>query len=252
MAKHYIDDFKLNVSRGVVQGTTQVHVLGYNPDIDPSSDPETVWFTGGAYPWEALSTAKTLHITSTSSSDTMGLVITGLNTNFVQVTETITLTGTTPVVTSNQYLRINDAYTLNGVNVGTIDMRVDSNSGTIVDSIAPGYGQNTTGIYTIPAGKVGYLYAGDASVGMNKQTTVVFRMRLVNGSLRVAHIAEISNGAYRYDFHFPQILPEKTDIEVYVINTQDQNTRVACNFDIVLLDKPIVTQGGTGIPDPVV
>jgi len=250
MAKHYIDDFKLNLSRGLVQGATQVHVLGYNPDIDTGTDPETVWVTGGQYPWAALNTAAKLYLSSDSASDTCQVTITGLGANFVQIIETITLNGTTAVATTNNFIRINDAYT-SAVNVGTVSMRIGSAGGAVVDSIAAGYGQNTTGIFTVPAGKIGYLYAGDASVSLNKETTIVFRIRLQDGSMRVAHIAEISNGAYRYDFHFPQMLPQGTDLEVYVMNTLDNNTRVACNFDIVLLDSPIVTMGGTGIPDVV-
>lgn len=251
MAKHYIDDFKLNLSRGHVNGATLVHVLGYNSDIDTGTDPETVWTVGGVYPWDALNTADKLYVSSSSASDTCQVTITGLDTNFAEIAETITLTGTTAVATTRNYLRINDAYT-SAVNVGTISMRIGSSSGTIVDSIAAGYGHNTTGIYTIPAGKTGYLYAGDSSTNRNKETTIVFRIRLYDGSMRVAHIAEVSNGSYRYDFYHPQALPEKTDLEVYVINTLDNNTRVACNFDIVLLDKPMSTIAGTGIPDPVV
>lgn len=241
MASFYLtDDIKLNVSRGLVKGVQHVHVLGYNPDIDTGTDPETVWVTGGEYPWSVLnSTANTIYYASANNSDTMDVFVTGLDDNFNVVTETITLTGTTPVAGTKKMLRINDAYISSNVNVGQISMRYANSTGTVVDSIAAGYGQNTTGIYTIPAGKIGYLYAGDASTNLNKETTIVFRIRLYDGSMRVAHIAELSNGAYRYDFHFPQAMPEKSDLEVYVINTLDNNTRVACNFDLLLVDAPI-------------
>lgn len=240
MANYYLtEDPHLNVARGLVKGARHVHVLGYNPDIDTGTDPETVWVTGGVYPWDTLVSANTIYYSSNNAADNMTLVVTGLDNNFNEVTDTITLSGTTPVAGAVKLLRINDVYTNNGVNVGEISMRFANSTGTVVDSIAVGYGQNTTGIYTVPAGKTAYLYAGDASTNLNKETTIVFRIRLHDGTMRVAHIAELSNGAYRYDFHIPQALPEKADLEVYVMNTLDNNTRVACNFDLLLVDSPI-------------
>jgi len=240
MANYYLtEDPRLNVSRGLVKGAQHVHVLGYNPDIDTGTDPETVWVTGGEYPWSTLTSANTIYYSSNNAADTMQLFVSGLDNDFNVVTETITLTGTTPVAGAVKLRRINDAYITDEINHGEIVMRFANTTGTVVDSMAVGYGQNTTGVYTIPAGKTGYLYAGDASTNLNKETTIVFRIRLNDGGMRVAHIAELSNGAYRYDFHFPAALPEKSDLEVYVVNTLDNNTRVACNFDLLLVDTPI-------------
>lgn len=237
MGNYYpTDDVRLNIARGLVNKASHIHVLGYNPDIDTGTDPETVWSYGGAYPWDTLTSANTLYIESSNTTDTMDLVITGLDNDFNEFTEIVTLNGTTPVATTGKFIRINDAYLGSNINAGDINFRFANTLGTVVDHMRAGYGQNTSGIYTIPAGKTGYLYAGDASTNINKETTIVFRIRLQTGGMRVAHIAELSNGSYRYDFYFPQRLPEKADIEVYVVNTLDSNTRVGCNFDIVLID----------------
>lgn len=241
MASFYLtEDLNLNVSRGLVKDATAVHVMGYNPDIDISTDPETVWSYGGVYPWNALTSANTLHVVSSNTGDTGNVTITGLDNNFNAITETITLNGTTSVATSNSFIRINDMYYQNDTtNIGDILVKFANSSGTVVDEIKAGYGQNSTGIYTIPAGKKGYLYVGDCSTNLNKECTVVFMIRLFGKSFRVQHIVELSSGFYRFEFPFPFQLPPKTDLEVYVMNTLDNNTRVSCNFDILLVNDPV-------------
>ena len=241
MANYYLTESpSLNISRGLVKGARPVHVLGYNPDIDTGSDPETVWSYGGLYPWATLVSANNLSIVSSNTADVASVTIIGLDDNYEELTETITLTGTSDVTTVNKFLRINDAY-YNGTssNQGNVLFKWANSSGTVVDEIYASRGQNTTGIYTIPKGKTGYLYVGDTSVGLNKEVTVVFKVRYFGQSFRVSHIVELCSETYRYEFPFPPPLPEKTDLEVLVENTLDNNTRVACNFDILLVDTPI-------------
>jgi hypothetical protein len=235
MANFYLtEDLNLNIARGLVKDATPVHVLGYNPD------PETVWSYGGVYPWATLSNANTLHVVSSNTGDTANITIIGLNSNFEEITETITLNGTSSVATSNSFIRINNCYYNNHTpNIGDILVKFANSSGTVVDEIRAGYGQNTTGIFTIPDGKIVYLYIGDCSTNLNKECTLVFKIRMYGRSFRVQHIVELSNGSYSYKFPFPSPLPPKTDVEVYVINTLDNNTRVACNFDILLVNTPV-------------
>lgn len=246
MAKRYIDDFNLNVSRGLVQGVTAVHRFGYNPDIDTNSDPETVWCHGGLYPWSVFDTAGTLSIVSTSTSDTSTLTVNGLDNNLAEQTETITLTGTTPVVTTKQFKRVFDISMNTASNVGNV--RASKNS-TVIADILPGEGTCKHAMYTIPAGKTGYLYTGDCSVNLNKEVTIKFYTRLSGGIFRITHVIELASTNYRYDFTFPQPLPAGTDLEVRVDNANDSNCRVSANFDLILVDTPIVTVAGTGIPD---
>ena len=236
---HYIDDFALNVSRGLVKGTTAVHILGYNPQLDTTSDPETIWSYGGVYPWSTLTAANTVYVVSANTSDTMSVVIEGLDNNYASQSETIVLNGTTHVATTKKFLRINDAYTYDtNPNVGNITFKLANTSGTVIDQIPAGYGHNTTAIYTIPADKTAYLYLGDCSVNLSKDVTIVFRARRHNSSFQVAHVVELTSGFYNYKFPFPSALPPKTDLEVYAINVGDNNTRVACNFDLLLVDTP--------------
>ena len=236
---HYIDDFALNVSRGLVKGTTAVHILGYNDALDTTTDPETIWSYGGVYPWNTLTAANTVYVVSANTGDTMNVVIEGLDNNYQPQTETVVLNGTTHVATTKKFLRINDSYTYDtNPNVGEITLKLANTSGTVIDHIPAGYGHNVAGIYTIPANKTGYLYFGDCSSNLNKNATIVFRGRQHNSSFQVMHIVELTSGSYGYKFPFPSALPPKTDLEVYAVNVGDNNTRISCNFDILLVDTP--------------
>ena len=241
MANYYLtDDIRLNVARGLVKDATFVHVMGYNPDIDIGTEPETVWSYGGLFPWNTLTAANNVFVSSSNNSDVSNVTILGLDSNYNEITETLTLQGNTGVSTTNKFLRINDTfYNDTNPNIGSILFKFANNAGTVVDEILPGFGRNSTGVYTIPAGMTGYLYVGDCSTRLNKEITVVFRTRQHGSSFLVAHVVELSNGSYRYEFPFPPPLQAKSDLEVYVYNTLDNNTRVACNFDILLVKTPV-------------
>jgi len=58
--------------------------------------------------------------------------------------------------------------------------------------------------------------------------------RNFNKPFRVAHIAE-ATGHYRYDFHAPLRVTEKTDIDIRIDQVSGNDTRVTANFDLVLI-----------------
>ena len=226
------------VAEGTVVGSKFVHISGYNPDIDSPNAPETIGGVGGIYPWSALgNTARTVYFISTSASDVgCQFLVAGLDASFNEQTEVITLNGTSAVTGTKTWTRVNNM-TIAGsaINVGTVTARLTSGTGTIIDLVAADEGYNATGIYTIPAGKTGYLMVGDASVSKGDDVTIKMYVREYGKAFRLAHIAEIYESYYRYDFTIPIALPEKTDIDVRALAYVD-NTRVTCNFDIILID----------------
>jgi hypothetical protein len=225
----------LGVAAGHFDGLDWVHNFGANFDIDNNSVPETIWSAGGLYPWASLATAQTLYVLSTEAADTADVKIEGLDANFYRLTETVTLTGTTAVTTSNQFSRIfRMSYNHGSENVGTITARVTADDGTIVGQIDAAFAQSLMAVYTIPAGYTGYLLTGDASVQKTKDAQIKFFTRPFGQSFRISHMAEVYERTYRYDFLIPLPIPEKTDLDVRADNVETNNTRVTCNFDILL------------------
>ena len=240
-SKQIFKDSPLSIAQGEVSGHSVVHKFGANFDIDTGSDPESVWTGGGLYPWSSLATAQTIYCISTSGSDTGTLEIQGLDADYNVQTETVTLTGTTAVTTTNTFLRIyRMVYTGTSDNVGTLTARVTSGTGTVVAQIDAGYNQTLMAIYTVPADHTAYMLCGDFSVQKNKDAQVRMYQRPVGGAFRIAHMSEVYESTYRYDFPAPLAMPEKTDIDIRAAEVESNNTRVSCNFTMILVKNSVL------------
>lgn len=226
----------MEVAKGNVPGHSSVHKFGFNPDIDNNSEPETVWSAGGLYPWDSFNTAQTLYVKSSDSNDTMAVTIEGLDSNYDLLSENVTLTGTTAVTTTNQFIRVfRMAYDGGDPNEGDITAHVGSSTGTVVAQIDEGLAQTLMALYTIPAGHTGYLLTLDISVQKNKDAQVKLFARQPNKTFRVQQVAEVHEASKTYPFPIPLRFPEKTDLEIQAHDVENNNTRVTSNFDLLLI-----------------
>lgn len=121
--------FNDEVALGRRQGWETWNKFGYNLDIDTGTA-EILASWGGTF--SRMLTADTLSVVSTSTDDdgdpvgtgVRSIIIYGIDENRDAITEIVTMNGTTPVVTSNQWLGVNRMaiYTVGSSesNVGTI------------------------------------------------------------------------------------------------------------------------------------
>jgi len=224
----------MQISQGLIAGHTVEQVTGYNPS---TSAGDAVWSGGTAYPWSSLVTAQTLYLKSSTNNATdrgMSIFIDGLDANYANQTEVITLNASdsrTAVATTKQFLRIHEVR-CNGAdtNVGDIITTVTSGSGTVVSKMSSGRGSAKAGVYTIPAGYTGYLFKGDAS--STAATVVNFMGRYFGKAFMVLHVAIVDNSTYIYDFPFPMTLPEKTDMYTVI---EAGSGKTAVNYEILLV-----------------
>lgn len=224
--------FGLNVARGLVEGMSGVFKAGYNPAFANGTE-ESFWTHSVIYPWSAWSSGGTLSCYSSSASDTGTLTIVGLNSTTWQTqTETITLNGTTPVVTTKTYIRINHAeYNNSGTNVGEIHL---DRNGTTVGHIAAGTGLAQGAQYTIPAGYTGYMMQGTANIGKGNDGTGYFKYRPYGSSFKNAMTFLLYQSTFDYTFSVPLALPEKTDIDVTMI-ASNNGTPASCEYSMILI-----------------
>ena len=229
----------LNIARGLVPGANVVHKFGANFDCDQGT--ETLWTAGGVYPWDTFATATQLDVISSTDDDTgESVAIEGLDANYNSLREVVVLTATagtpTNVTTQNSFIRVFRMYGVsNGGVVGTVNAKKAGTS-TVLAQIAAGRGQTLMGIYTIPAGKTGYLLCGDSSISKGGDGQIEMMARIFGeGGFRVAHIAELYDNSYRYDFPVPLRIPQKSDIDIR-FTTANNNFQVTCAFDIILVD----------------
>jgi hypothetical protein len=200
-------------------GCEGVNIFGFNRDI--ATDFETIWNDTGSYVYPTSQSALTL--VSTSASDTMAVLINGLDANYIQRQEVVTLTGTTPVVTAQQFFRINNAVILTGSNVGNITIKIGANLHGYIEA---GQGATQACVYTVPAGKSLYLLRIDLTSGTvtgNKYLTYRQTLRSSNG--RILRVAEATwqTGQQSFDRQVPFKIPEKTDFQFEAKSSSGSN-----------------------------
>lgn len=236
---HYLfRDSYFSIAQGQVDGYSLVHVTGYNPDVDAAVD-ETVWSASGIYPWSVWDSTRVITVVSTSVLDQGSVVVSGLDANYLPITEEINCAGTTPTTGTLQFKRLFTAVYKNGAanNAGVITLTADS---SVVGLIEIGIGQTLNGIYTVPAGRTAYILTGDFSVQKGEDSQVRFFIRPFGESFRIVHIGEVFESTYRYDFFAPLAMPEKTDLDIRAALVETNNTRVSTNFSMILVKNDAV------------
>ena len=232
----YLEDEKIKISRGMVKGASFIHKFGAVPSLATNTT-GTVWDKNDTvYPWASWATAGIINVDSSSASDiNKSITVVGLDANYNQISETITLTTQTNNNSSNSFIRIFRAFVSDGeTNVGQISVQRDT---TDVAIITAGYGQTLMAVYTVPAGYTGYLYKGTCSAQSGADGTGNMFVRYFGqSSFRIGHSFEVSGagGQYMYDFSFPIPIPEKSDIDVR-ITTRSNNGRYTAAFDLLLV-----------------
>ena len=236
--KFYITDENINIARGLTIGATWLHRLSYIPSMPNGT--ETVLMSGGITSgrYTFPSAPSTMNVVSTSVSDnaTKSVLVSGLDSNYNPISETITLNGTTPVTTTKQYLRIQRVSTA-GANavVGQVSVR----NVTILANLNDGDGQSLQSVYTIPKGVTGYLRQISGSVPKGGDAIFKLYSRAYGSNFFLArHIFGLNELSYQYDFPYPTLLPEKTDIEMTILSSTGSASATA-TFDILLVNNVI-------------
>lgn len=148
--------FPFGATLGRTTGHTRVAAYGFNGAPTAGAD---VWVGQGAYPFQ--SSAQALEIVSSSANDAAAgtgartVAVQGLDANFNQIQETVTLNGTSAVALANSYLRVNNVQVASAgsgnVNAGTVTLRL-AGAGASQAVMSAGVGYAKQAIYTVPTG----------------------------------------------------------------------------------------------------
>lgn len=243
------EPFDLQVVRGQVDGHNATFISGFNATV--GSTYETVWSDSSVYVYPASATV--MKISSSDVDDTAAgtgartVTIYGLDGNYNQISETVSLNGQTAVNTTNSYLRVlhlmvNTAGS-SGVAEGTIYAGVGSVTAGVPATkyaIYTSDGGATACIYTVPAGYTGYIFDFLASSGVttaNAYSNIGLYGRPFGGVFDNLIQGRCANGgAFTIPLNYPLAFTEKTDIEVRASATSSSN--VTANFSIVIIKNP--------------
>lgn len=245
------DDFRLNIEQGNVPKHRLQYIYGLREDInsvDPASD---LWTDGGEYPGHPsqAAPAETVSIVSDDVDDTAGgdganaIRITGLDSSWNEVTETIVLNGTTPVVSGNTYHRVYEGIVLtagsSGGNEGTISCNHTTTTANIFFKMRPGLSWTTECVYTVPDSKIlrldflrFHLIRTNGSAG---SAVVTARVRVPGSVFQAVRYDLLSDSAPLVDEGYYSI-PARTDIKLRAESVTDNNTTISGALHGILVD----------------
>ena len=185
------------------------NIFGYVPALGTTF--QTAWNGTGTYAFP--SSAVQMDVVSTSASDTMAIVISGLDADYESIAEIITITGTTPVTTTNAFYRINSATILAGSNVGDITL---SNGGTVYGFIGAGIGTTQACLFTTPAKHSLYIFRISLTSGtVNPNKYISYRNRVDSSSGRILRVANstFQSDMQTFDRQIPFRVAPKSDFQ---------------------------------------
>lgn len=177
-----------------------------------------------------------MRIISTSANDTAAgtgmrtAIIHYLDANYAAQTETITLNGLAAVNTvATNILRVNDIHTATAGSTGAAvgDVTLENVAGTVIYSrVSASHNRSRNAVFTIPAGKQGYITHWNCASGTAAGTHYTrFTLRATthenvryDGVFIAQDSAGTLNNGMNIDYDIPLHLPEKTDIKVSVIS----------------------------------
>jgi hypothetical protein len=230
MAREILGISGISSYKGRLDSWQHVHKFGSNPSIATAE--ESIWSGGGLYPWPTG--AVTLIIQSDDTGDAGTVEIQGLDGNYNELTETVTLPGGSPntVTTANTFLRVyRMRFTGAADNAGTI---IANHTATNIAQIDPGRNQTLMAVYTVPAGSYAWLLNYTVSVGKNDDALVELYTRKQGELFRIQSEVGVYQSSFTKKFPVPLKLAPKTDIDFRAITTNSgSGHKVIATFDII-------------------
>jgi len=231
----------IDIAKHFVSGVDYISKFGFNPSVGTTE--EQIWAESGTV-YVLPTTAQTMTVSSANANDTANgtgartLYVEGLNGNYDNVNETVSLNGQTAVTLSNTYLRILRAYVVSagsgGTNAGIIYVGYGTvttgKPATVQAHLAAGMAQALLGLYTIPKGRNGYLLSLNCRSD-GKGEMLVYQ-RPFGGVFRILQRLQIIDTVDIY-FTIPLKFTEKTDIQVRGLAATGKN-KMGVSFDMVL------------------
>lgn len=240
---------------GNIPGRTYVNKFGSAPDGIQTTNTD-IWSRADATPtqqiWLAPTAARVHAIVSSSTLDTgFNVTVYGLQSwSSAETSETIALTGTTPVNTVNSYViihRMKCVWTASKTtNAGNITATAAVNN-TVTAFIAIGDGQTEMAIYGVPSGKVALIHRWSCNMDRVVGTTpiTVNFVLLVNenpsvqtvGFLRKSDISLISFGTSEHERRYTPPIPVVGPAIIKVQATASTaDTEGESSFDLEIVD----------------
>lgn len=248
----------LSISEGNITGKSFIHKFGNAPDFGEGDGEVDIWDGSNdadiaqmTYFYSSIADIDT--ISSSNSNDTTEIEIIGLNSNYEEITQTITLNGQNKVTLTTPLLRV-----FRMKNIGSVDLLgniyiypdtaitagVPDDTSNVRAIINNSNNQTEMAIYTVPAGKTGYMrsfYATTAGASKDTNYIIKLKQRPFGQVFQLKHrssLADNGTSNFNHKYYEPEVIPEKSDVVITAEMTATGATggSVSAGFDIVLVD----------------
>ena len=247
------EPFELQVARGQIAYHHALFKFGNNPTVGDSL--ETIWAEGGLYVYPP--TASVMTVSSSSTADTSAgtgartVTVFGLDADYNEISETVTLNGQTAVSTTKSYLRVNRMIVRSagsgGANAGviytgtgTVTSGVPANVYASINGVT-GSNQSLMALWTVPAGYTAYLLQYDISNGTTSNTPAVCKLILAirpyGEVFQSKDVKSLTTGMHVEEtFTVPTKITEKSDIEIRAISSSNSvSFDISAAFEIIYI-----------------
>src|SRR6056300_1770631 len=246
------EPFELQVARGQITGHYPLFKFGNNTIVGDSL--ETIWAEGGLYVYPP--SASVMTVSSSSTADTSAgtgartVELFGLDGDYNEISETVTLNGQTAVNTTQSFLRINRMIVRSAGSGGANAGVIYAGTGTVTTGVPAniyatinGDGSNQTlmALWTVPAGYTAYLMQYDVSNGTTSNTPAVCKLSLVarpfGEVFQVKDVKSLTTGMHiENTLVIPLKFTEKTDIEARAISSSSSvSCDISASFEIIYI-----------------
>lgn len=248
------------VSEGKVPGHSTLDKFGANLAVTVAGGKADIWEEGGLYVYDADGTAPIQYLSTSDVGNNQPIAVFGLDIDGYEVVQIVTANGQNNVSLTTPLWRCYRA-----INIGTTDIVGKAYVHTdpvpsagipltvnIRASIDGDSNQTLMALYTVPKGKVGFLYRGELGVALSgnvsslsEYATLKYKSRRLGSVFTVKKLVTCMVGGgsaiYQDPRSFPDIVPGMTDIQLRVDSvTQDMGLWGA--FDMLLIDEHLIPE----------
>ena len=220
------------IAAGLLDGYSHINKFGFRDTIANSW--QTIWDKAADYAYYAAATVTAVADNAgQGTTDDGGTVeVQGLDENYAPVTETLTIGGAASVAQFSRVFRARMVTANTGI-TNQDEIRIKNGVNDVAVIIA-GAGQTLMSLYTIPAGKTGYLMKLQGSIDANNDALFRLYARPFGGAFNVRGQFGVFASGFNYDYPVPLRFEEKTDIEIKGLS--QNGVGGGAIFDIILVD----------------
>ena len=225
------EPFELQVARGQIPYHSVVSIYGYQPVVGTSFIP--AWEVASTYTFPSSAAVMTIASASGATDANVQVKISGLDSSYGILSETVTLNASGTANTTNSFYRINSMNITTGAPAGNITAKT---GGTTYAQINTGINRTQMSIYSVPAGYTFYLNRaqGFTSTVYTASQYATYRSQTTVSSVTSIFAQRPFVGNFAIDRTYPTVYAATTDIQ-WQVNVNTGNAAVGLAFEGVLI-----------------